>query len=117
MKSEFINQVPGILSAINRIAGLKASYSDFEYMATVREQLKSAGHYSFCPIINDIVSASKIGDVKYAASCARIFLKYFESNFAYSSAEGNVQNTDPAKEIYNTPEKGDEDAYSTAASS
>jgi len=98
MQSEFINHVPGILSAANRIACLKATRSDFEYMSTINGILKNTGCDKFGPIINDIVNASKIGENEFAASCARIFLLSFSAMFDNPDESGKIQDLIPAAE-------------------
>jgi len=78
MPSQFMNHVPSILSVVNKIANLRATESDLEYMATVRDVMKSIGCNYFIPLIDDIVNASKVGENDFAASCARLFLAGFD---------------------------------------
>ena len=91
MLSESTLHFPTIVEVSKRIACQKASHSDFEYMAAIRDALDCISCYKFSPIINDIISAHKISEDDFAASCARIFLSVFNTVYDQLKDDENTQ--------------------------
>ena len=104
---KFVNRVPMVLEALDKIISLKATDYDFRILKDVKQYLEDMG-YNKASIIEDIAKAGKRGHSKFAADNAKEMLDDFTEFCTrisavqkVSGAEAGAPDTnDPTQENY-----------------
>ena len=95
----FVNRVPMVLEAANKIIALKAADYDFRTLGDIKYLLDGMGYEKFSPVIDQIIHAGKMGHTKFASDCAKGILDEFNGLYTRIMAAEETKEDETAAEI------------------